>query len=314
MPFDLVIDEHTADGQEARVSKTSVAGSWGAVAGTLRYFADRFGTPRASIEGTTLSYDLVRQYATLSAPRLVLSGPRKQQRLMLERRRVYFGFELETELDPIEGAVPPGLEQEARELLADALISGETNHPDQSRLRRTLTELNELWRRSGGALQQLSPDALRAGVLRCLEGVAGWDDFARARVQIDSAALIDQRTRATLEALPGRLHLRGDAAPLEYEVEDGRGIARVHLREGQAKRLRANELPPLDRPLRFAVRRGRHAPLLADTIADLQAQLRRPPRPSTEEASEVQRDGSRRGKRHHGRRGQPHHRRGGRRR
>ena len=33
MPFDLVIDEHTADGTEARISKTSVAGSWGAVAG-----------------------------------------------------------------------------------------------------------------------------------------------------------------------------------------------------------------------------------------------------------------------------------------
>ena len=63
MPFDLVIDERTVDGHEARVSKTSVAGSWGAVAGTLRFFADRFGTPRAGIEGTTLSYDLVRQYA-----------------------------------------------------------------------------------------------------------------------------------------------------------------------------------------------------------------------------------------------------------
>jgi hypothetical protein len=36
MPFDLVIDERTAEGQEARVSKTSVAGSWGAVAGNLR--------------------------------------------------------------------------------------------------------------------------------------------------------------------------------------------------------------------------------------------------------------------------------------
>ncbi|HKP30611.1 MAG TPA: helicase-related protein, partial [Gemmatimonadales bacterium] len=55
MPFDLVIDEETADGREARISKTSVAGNWGAVAGELRYFADRFGTPRASIEGTTLS-------------------------------------------------------------------------------------------------------------------------------------------------------------------------------------------------------------------------------------------------------------------
>ena len=315
MPFDLVIDEHTADGQEARVSKTSVAGSWGAVAGTLRYFADRFGTPRASIEGTTLSYDLIRQYATLSAPRLVLTGPRKQQRLVLERRRAYFGFELETELDPVEGDVPPELEQDARELLADALLSGETSHPDQSRLRRTLTELNELWRRSGGTLQQLSPQELHARVLRCLEGVTSWDDFVRARVQIDPAALVDQRTRATLEALPSRLHLRGDAAPLEYEVEDGQGIARVHLREGQAKRLRANELPPLDRPLRFAVRRGRHAPLLADTISDLQAQLRRAPAPAVDDRSAFEPDNPRRGKRRSGRRVQPHRRgRGGHRR
>ena len=43
MPFDLVIDEETDDGQEARVSKTSVCGSWGPITGTLRYFADRFG-------------------------------------------------------------------------------------------------------------------------------------------------------------------------------------------------------------------------------------------------------------------------------
>jgi len=87
MPFDLVIDEHTADGQEARVSKTSVAGSWGAVAGTLRFFADRFGIPRAAIEGTTLSYDLVREHATLGPPRVVLAGPRKHQGLAVERRR-----------------------------------------------------------------------------------------------------------------------------------------------------------------------------------------------------------------------------------
>src|SRR5437899_9332030 len=46
---DLVIDEETADGREARVSRGSLCGSRGAVAGTLRYFADRFGTPRAAI-------------------------------------------------------------------------------------------------------------------------------------------------------------------------------------------------------------------------------------------------------------------------
>src|SRR5207244_5612024 len=54
MPFDLVIDEETADGREARVSKGSVCGGWGAVAGRLRYFAERFGVPRDSIEGTQL--------------------------------------------------------------------------------------------------------------------------------------------------------------------------------------------------------------------------------------------------------------------
>jgi hypothetical protein len=108
MPFDLVIDEHTADGQEARVSRTSVAGSWGAVAGALRFFADRFGVARASIEGTTLSYDLVSSYAVVGREQVVLTGPRKQQRLALERRRRYFGFELDTEIGATRGTCSQG--------------------------------------------------------------------------------------------------------------------------------------------------------------------------------------------------------------
>src|SRR5215207_5065235 len=152
MPFDLVIDEHTADGQEARVSKTSVAGSWGAVAGALRFFADRFGVPRASIEGTTLSYDLVREYATLGPPKVVISGPRKHQGLAVERRRSYFGFDLDTEVDPIRSTIPEPLRAAARDVLTDALTAGETTHPDQGRIKRVLAVLDELWRRSGGAL------------------------------------------------------------------------------------------------------------------------------------------------------------------
>jgi ATP-dependent helicase HrpA len=278
MPFDLVIDEHTADGQEARVSKTSVAGSWGAVAGNLRYFADRFGVPRAAIEGTTLSYDLVRKYAVLSSPRIVLGGPRKHQRLMIERRRSYFGFELETEVEAVEGDAPLELQPAARDVLADALVRGETTHPDQNRLRRTLAELDELWRRSGGTLQSVAPEALRAGMRGQLDGVKGWDDFLATRLTLKLDDLVDPATRLQLEDLPGRVHLRGDAVPLEYEVQNGEGVARVRLREGQAKRLRADELPRLDRPLRFAVQRGRHPPLMADTIPELQALLGRSPK------------------------------------
>ena len=303
MPFDLVIDERTVDGHEARVSKTSVAGSWGAVAGSLRFFADRFGTPRAGIEGTTLSYDLVRRYARLGPPKVVLGGPRKHQRLMVERRRSYFGFDLETEVDPIQGEIPPDLQLAARDVITEALMQGETIHPDQQRLRRTLAELDELWRRSGGAVAGISPEELRGRIRQQLAEVTSWEDFLHTRIALDSRELIDEQTRERLEALPGRLHLRGDAVPLDYEIENGIGVARVRLREGQARRLRQDELPPLDRPLRFAVQHGGHPPVHADTVADLQAALRRPP-PSEESPAY----GEPRGRRGRGRRGDPRQR------
>jgi ATP-dependent helicase HrpA len=283
MPFDLVLDEHTADGQEVRVSKTSVAGSWGAIAGSLRFFADRFGIARASIEGTTLPYDLVSSYAVVGPARVVVTGPRKHQRLALERRRTYFGFELDTEVEPLTGKIPEDLRDQARDLLTDLLLAGEVVHPDAGRLRRAIGELDELWRRSGGALPELSPEALRRRVRAQLDEVESWDDFLRTRITIDPAALVEQATREELESLPSMLKVRGDAAPVDYELQNGEPVARVRLREGQAKRLRPEEVPVLDRPVRFAVLRGRHAPLLADTIPELQALLRRAPRHERED-------------------------------
>ena len=308
MPFDLVIDEHTADGQEARVSKTSVAGSWGAVAGSLRFFADRFGIPRASIEGTTLSYDLVREHAALGAPRIVISGPRKHQGLAIERRRSYFGFDLDTEVEPLRGQAPEALRDAARDVLAAALLAGETAHPEQGRLRRAVGELDELWRRSGGTLAAASPESVRAAVRGRLEQVTGWEEFLGARLGLDPAALVDEATRTRLDALPDMVRVRGDAVPLDYEVEDGQGVVRIRLKEGQARRLRDGDLPPLDRPIRFAVQRGRHAPVLADTIAALHAELRRPPRAArSDDDGDRSRHGSRgpHGRGPRGRRG-PH--------
>jgi len=275
MPFDLVIDEHTADGQEARVSKTSVAGSWGAVAGNLRFFADRFGIARASIEGTTLAYDLVRSHARPGRPKVILTGPRKHQRLAAERRLTYFGFDLESEVEPLGDPIPEELRPAARDLLAEVLATGEAVHPDAGRVRRALVQLDELWRRSGGTLRTLAPEALLGRIRAQLDGVRGWDEFQRTRVVIEVDELVDAETRARLDALPGMAKIRGDAVPIDYELAGGEGIARVRLREGQARRLRPDEVPALDRPVRFAVQRGRHAPLLADTVAELQSLLRR---------------------------------------
>ncbi|HEU5049712.1 MAG TPA: hypothetical protein VFU00_05260, partial [Gemmatimonadales bacterium] len=102
--------------------------------------------------------------------------------------------------------------------------------------------------------------------------------FIRARITLDPAELVDDKVRARLDALPDSIHLKGDRAPISYEIRDGRGIARVTLREGQARRLRAGEITPLDRPLHFAVRRGNHPPILADTLDDVRDALERQPR------------------------------------
>jgi hypothetical protein len=209
---------------------------------------------------------------------VILTGSRKHQRLALERRRRYFGFDLDTQIQEIAGRIPESLLPEAREVLADALLAGEVQHPDASRVRRAAAVLNELWRRSGGTLETLSPDALRARLRRQLKSVTSWEDFLRTRIALEPPELVDEATRRRLDALPGMIRIRGDAAPLEYELQNGQGVARVRLREGQARRLRADEVPELDRPLRFAVQRGGHPPLLADTIPALQALLRRAPK------------------------------------
>ncbi|MGH7673943.1 MAG: DEAD/DEAH box helicase, partial [Gemmatimonadales bacterium] len=132
MPFDLVIDGETADGREARVSRSSVCRSWGAVAGTLRYFADRFGVPRASIEGTEIHQRLIRRYARRDPPEIAYEAQRRRAGLVVSRTLRYFGFTLEREAAPLVGPFPPDLAPQARAALVAALLAGDTPHPDQA--------------------------------------------------------------------------------------------------------------------------------------------------------------------------------------
>lgn len=276
MPFDLVIDEHTADGQEVRVARTSMAGTWGAVAGSIRFFADRFGVARASVEGTTISYEQVRRHATLGPPVLVLTGTRKHQQLSLSRQLTYFGFELATDVEPLLGSIPAGLLDSARQAMVRGLVDGETSHPDQGKIRQQVTLLREWWRRSGGALQAASDDALGARLLTRLSEVRSWKAFLETPISMDAEALIPEAERRRLDGLPSMLRVRGDAVPLVYEVEGGLGVVRLSLREGQARRLTAAELPALDRTIRFAVLRGGEPPIRADSLDQLKQLLRQP--------------------------------------
>jgi len=282
MPFDLVIDEETSDGREARVSRSSVCGSWGAVAGTLRYFADRFGVPRASIEGTQVPERAIRRYARSGPPTVVFERQRRREGLMAVRTAVYGGFTLDREVEPLPSPFPAELADAARLALVKALFAGETPHPDQGKLRRALERFGHFWRRSGGRLAQAENERLSDQITEQVAGVRSWDDFIATRIVLDPDAAIPERERAQLDALPTSINVYGDRVPLDYDVEQGVGVVRMRLKEGQARRLQARDIPPFDRPVRFTVTRGKHDAVRAASLEELREGLRsltRGPRP-----------------------------------
>jgi ATP-dependent helicase HrpA len=288
MPFDLVIDEHTADGTEARVSKTSVAGSWGAIAGDLRYFADRSGIPRAAIEGTQIPMDLIRRNATRGKSALVYDPRRKHGPLMLKRTVDYFGFELESEVETVE-EFPPELAEEARHILAEALARGEARHFAVKKNREAIDEIREAYKRSGGETKRLGLPELTALYEEQLADVGSMDDFRAAQLIVNKDRFVPRDGQERLARLPDQVTIRDRDVDIDYDVEerDGerRGVARLRLPEKIARTLTEAEIPELDRPVRFVVLRGQRGAVRADTLDDLQERLTQPWSPDEVEES-----------------------------
>jgi ATP-dependent helicase HrpA len=288
MPFDLVIDEQTADGTEARVSKTSVCGSWGAIAGSLRYFADRSGIPRAAIEGTQVPMELIRRYATRGPTELVYDPRRKHGPLVLKQTLEYFGFELESELETVE-EFPAEHAAEARHLLAESVARGEARHFAVKKNRETIEDIREAYKRSGGETRRLGLPELTALYEEQLAGVGSMDEFRAARLTVDQEKFVPREARERLERLPNHVQIRDREVEIDYDVEerDGqrRGVARLRLPEKIARTLTEAEIPRLDRPIRFVVLRGQRGAVRADTLDELQDRLAQPWSPDEIEES-----------------------------
>lgn len=281
MPFTLVIDEELPDGNEARVSKTSVCGSWGAIAGELRYFADKFGTPRASIEGTQVPMDLIRKNAVHGAPEVLYDPDRRRTPLAIKRRVTYHGFELEREVEALD-EIPPDLLAPVRHALAEAMARGQAKHRVVERNRIAVEEVREVYRRSGGETPRLGQAELVAIYERMLEeqGVTSLEEFRAADLSIDPDQFVPEAVRQRYWALPDQVEIREKRVSIEYDVEEAEGkkfgVARLRLPEKLGKSLVEEELPVLDRPLRFVVPRGQRGAVRAATLAELREGLDQP--------------------------------------
>jgi len=281
MPFQLVLDEETVSGEEVRVSKTSVCGSWGAIAGEIRYFADKLGIPRGSIEGTQIPIDLVRRFARSGDAELAFDAESKRSPLVLRRRVDYFGFDLERMVESVE-VFPAELRERARRLLAEALAREEARHVGVKQNRRLVEAVRETWRRSGGRTASLSQAALAALYESKLARVESLSDFRHADLDLTAEleALVPASVRNDYRRLPSRVTIRDRDVEIHYDVEDSpaglRGIARLRLPEKLARTLSEAELPTLDRPLRFLVTRGARGAARAETLEALHEELDRP--------------------------------------
>ena len=280
LPFDLVMDEQTAWGESARVGKTSVCGSWGAVAGTLRFFADRMGIPRASIEGTQLTPMLLRKYATFADGAIAYDPNRKQGQVMRTRRVTFGGFELERETEVI-GDFAPDIAAEVRDVLAESFATERARHPAIDRNRPMIAEAREVWRRSGGLTRRMSQADVTTWYRQRLENVESVQDLRHLPLRMTWDDWITPEERARYDDLPHLVTVRDREVPIEYDVEerdDGTylGVARLRLPEKLARTLVPEELPSFDRPYRFVVVRGQRGSARGRTLDELQDALDAP--------------------------------------
>jgi len=277
MPFDLAIDGETAGGERVRLSMSSVCGRHSAVAGTISYFANRFGSPRAAIEGTSIPFKLLQQYAARGFPEIELRSTKGRPRLSLVQTSKYAGFILDRKSTAIVDGFPQGQEDAARRELAKKLLEGVTPHPNQQRVTKIVRRLDEYYRRSGGTLQEAGPDRAEENLLGQLADVSSWQEFLDTTIRLSVADFITVEQTGPLDALPKSITVRGNKIPLKYELDEAIPVVRLRLRESLARRTRTRDLEKLDRPYRFSVVRGKRELVRAKSLEEMRDRLSRIP-------------------------------------
>jgi ATP-dependent helicase HrpA len=275
MPFDLVIDQETSWGEEVRVSQTSVCSEWGVITGDLRYFSDRFGRARGSIEGTQIPYDMIWEHARVGDAELAYEPGHKRAPLRLRNTRVYHGFELDTEETGVD-VFPEGLEEAARRALAEAMAAGAAYHRDARPNRAVFRELREVYRRSGGSTREMNESVLIEHFLERLRDVRSYSEFMETDLSLDPERWVAAEDRRRWQSLPSNVSLGGEEYPLDYAVEDGEGIVRARIPEKVLWSLKEDDLPALDRPLRWTVVRGKREAIRAGTLDEAKELASRP--------------------------------------
>jgi hypothetical protein len=165
-------------------------------------------------------------------------------------------------------------------VLAESLARGEARHPGAQKNQAAIESVRETYRRSGGQTPRLSLADLTAVYEQQLADLSSMSEFRHARITFDPDTFVPAAQRERYASLPSSVPVRDREVEIHYDVEESPngtiGVARLRLPEKLARSLTEEELPALDRPLRFIVTRGVRGAARAETLAALQDELDRP--------------------------------------
>jgi uncharacterized membrane protein YgcG len=150
-------------------------------------------------------------------------------------------------------------------------------HPAVRRNQPVVDDVRTVWRKLGGTTTRLSQADLTAWYETQMGDATSWDAIRTLPLLMDRRAWVSDAERAAARAVPDAVEIRDRTVPLEYDVEEHDGqlqpVVRLRLHEKLARTLVVEELPTLDRPLRFVVLRGARGAVRADDFATLQDRL-----------------------------------------
>ena len=196
--------------------------------------------------------------------------------VLLRRKVTYYGFELSRESEPL-AEFPPELADAARHLLAEAAARGELRHQAVRRNQPMVEEIRDVWRRLGAVTPRLGQAELTQWYASQMGDIVDWETIRALPLRLDRRDFVSDAQLAEARALPGAVEIRDRTVALEYDVEEhDRGtlaVVRLRIPEKLARTMVQEELPTLDRPLRYVVPRGQRGAVRANDLAELQDKL-----------------------------------------
>ncbi len=166
-PFDLVRNERHSKAGTVWTAQHSMCASDGAFLGAIRFWTDKRGVRRATIEGTEVSSDLINSHAKKIPVRVYSVSA---EGIKVACKRSFAGEQMDETYELVSGAdLPEGLQREARRQLV-SILSGVPGFEKLYEHNQGVREVSEdLAARSGGTVCAITQTDEQALYLKLLE-------------------------------------------------------------------------------------------------------------------------------------------------